>query len=94
MLGVGDMVSTTPSENPSWKDQIMRFAPVAAALSRLFAVQASVGTAEELTPDPRAALDDRSPVRSTFGAQRMGIIGNRDAGGNGHADCFGLHGPT
>lgn len=34
----------------------MRFAPVAAALSLLLAVQASVGTAEELMPDPRAAM--------------------------------------
>lgn len=34
----------------------MRFAPIAAALSLMLAVQASVGQAEELTPDPRAAL--------------------------------------
>jgi len=47
----------TPSPpKPSWKDQMMRFAPVAAALSLLLAVQASVGTAEEQAPDPRAAL--------------------------------------
>jgi tetratricopeptide (TPR) repeat protein len=56
MLGKQDMVSTSSPASPSWKDQIMRFAPVAAALSLLLAVQASVGTAQEQTPDPRAAL--------------------------------------
>lgn len=56
MLGTQGMVSTSSPASPGWKDQIMRFAPVAAALSLLLAVQASVGTAEELTPDPRAAL--------------------------------------
>lgn len=67
MLGMGDMVPATPSTSPTWKDQIMRFAPVAAALSLLLAVQASVGTAEELTPDPRAALliaDGRAALAS------------------------------
>ncbi|WP_435417419.1 tetratricopeptide repeat protein [Parerythrobacter aurantius] len=34
----------------------MRFAPVAAALTMLLAVQSSVGSAKEQAPDPRAAL--------------------------------------
>lgn len=43
----------------------MRFAPVAAALSLFLAVQASVGQAEQRSPDPRAALliaDGRSAL--------------------------------
>lgn len=38
-----------------WKELFMRFAPVAAALSLLLATTASITTAQDTAPDPRAA---------------------------------------
>lgn len=49
------MVDTDPKHTPL-KEVLMRFAPAAAALSLVFAVQASVGYGADRDPAPRAAM--------------------------------------
>lgn len=56
MINRSGMVDASLPASLRWKDLIMRFAPVAAALSLFLAVQASVGHASDRAPDPRAAM--------------------------------------
>ena len=48
------MTEPSPNLMADFKDYLMRFGPVAAALSLFFAVNASVGQAETYEPNPRA----------------------------------------
>ena len=49
------MTTALPSDRTALKEILMRFAPAAAALALALAVTASVGSAADRKPDPRAA---------------------------------------